>query len=60
MESLISIAVALIVLGLVMYLVENFLPLSEPFRLALRVVVVLALILWILRASGLWSGHLAL
>jgi hypothetical protein len=38
---------ALIVLGAVLYLVENFIPLSPPIRVVIRVVVVLILI-WLL------------
>jgi len=38
---------ALIVLGAVLYLVENFVPMSPPFKIVIRVVVVLILI-WLL------------
>jgi hypothetical protein len=59
MDGLISIIVTLVVLGLILYLVENYLPMAEPFKVVLRVVVVIALILWLLRAFGFWSGRLA-
>lgn len=42
----------LVILGLVMYLVENYIPMSEPFRVVLRVVVVIILILFLLSTFG--------
>jgi len=47
--GLISLIVVLIIVGVLLYLVENFILLSPPIRTILRVVVVLALILWLLQ-----------
>ena len=47
--GLISLIVVLIIVGVLLYLVENFIPLAPPIRTILRVVVVLALILWLLQ-----------
>ena len=44
---------ALIVLGAVLYLVENFIPMSPPFKIVVRVVVVLILIWMLLQLIGL-------
>jgi len=49
---------ALIVLGAVLYLVENFIPMSPPFKIVVRVVVVLILIWMLLQLIGLASGRL--
>ena len=43
---------ALIILGAVLYLVEHFIPMAEPFRIVIRVVVVLILIWYLLRMVG--------
>lgn len=53
---MISIIVGLVVLGLCLYLVEQYVPMSAPFKTVLRVVVVLLICLWLLSAFGLWSG----
>lgn len=53
---MISILVALVIFGLVLYLVENYIPMSAPIRTVLRVVVVLVLCLWLLQVFGLWTG----
>ena len=44
---MIALLFALVVLGAVLYLVENFIPLSPPVLVVVRVVVVLILI-WLL------------
>ena len=56
LSGLISLIVVLVILGLALYLIEQFIPMSPPFQKVLRVVVVLALVLYLLSAFGLWSG----
>ena len=51
---------ALIVLGAVLYLVENFIPMSPPFKIVVRVVVVLILIWMLLQLIGLAPGRVEL
>jgi len=50
---LLSVILPLIIVGLVLYLVETYIPMSPPIRVVLRVVVVLLLIVWLLQAFGL-------
>ncbi len=54
--NLISIIVVLVVVGLCLYLLETYIPLAEPIKLIIRVVVVLFLVLWLLSAFGVWNG----
>lgn len=49
---LINVIVALVVIGLILYLVENYIPMSPPIKVILRVVVILVLVLWLLRLFG--------
>ena len=51
--SIITVVVVLIILGLCLYLVETYVPMSPPFKTVLRVVVVLLLVLWLLQAFGI-------
>jgi hypothetical protein len=51
---------ALIVLGAVLYLVENFIPMAPPVKIVIRVVVVLLLIWMLLQLIGLAPGRLEL
>jgi len=51
--ALVQVIVALVVCGVVVYLVETLLPIAQPFKIAIRVIVVLALALYLLRAFAL-------
>ena len=53
MTGIIEIVVVLIILGLVLYLVETYVPMAQPIKTVLRVVVVLLLCLWLLSAFGI-------
>ncbi len=55
--GLVELVIVLIVLGLALYLVEQYIPMSPPIKTVLRVVVVLVLILWLLRAFGIFAGN---
>ena len=44
---------ALVILGAVLYLVEHFIPMAEPIRIVIRIVVVLILIWYLLRMVGM-------
>lgn len=58
--SLISLIIVLVVIGLVLYLIETFIPMSPPFKTVLRVVVVLFLCIWLLQALGVTGPMLRL
>jgi hypothetical protein len=47
--SLISVLLVLVVIGVCLYLVETYLPISPPIKVVNRVIVVIALILWLLQ-----------
>ena len=49
---MIQLLVVLVVVGLCLYLVETYVPLSPPIALVIRVVVVLVLCLWLLSVFG--------
>lgn len=51
--DLISVIVVLVVVGVALWLVETYVPMSPPIKTVLRVVVVLVLVLWLLRLFGI-------
>lgn len=53
---IISILFVLVVVGVVLYLIETYVPMSQPIRTVLRVVVVLLLCLWLLQAFGIMKS----
>ena len=48
--DLVSIIVALIVVGLLLWLVNTLIPLDEKIRQIINVVVVIAVVLWLVKA----------
>lgn len=50
--SLITLVVILVIVGVCLYLVETYVPMSPPIKTVIRVVVVLVLVLWLLQAFG--------
>lgn len=56
--SIISIIVVLVVVGLVLYLINTYIPMARPVKTVLNVFVVLMLCLWILNAFGIVNEHI--
>ena len=50
---IIEILVVLVIVGVVLWLVENYIPMSAPIKTVIRVVVVLLLCLWLLSLFGI-------
>ena len=51
--SLIGLIIVLVIVGVCLYLLENYVPMSPPIKTVIRVVVVLVLILWLLQVFGI-------
>lgn len=50
--SLISVVIVLIVVGVLLWLANNYIPMDNKIKTIMNVVVVIALILWLLSAFG--------
>lgn len=47
--TLISLVLTLVVIGVVLWLIEAYLPISPPIKTIIRVVVVVVVILWLVQ-----------
>jgi len=54
--GIIELILVLVIVGVVLYLVETYIPLSPPIKTIIRVLVVVVVILWLLRAFGILAG----
>lgn len=54
--SLISVALTLIVVGVLLWLVNNYIPMDGKIKSILNVVVVIAVIIWLLYAFGILTN----
>lgn len=52
---LINIVLALVVVGMALYLINRFIPMASSIKAILNVVIVVAVSVWVLQATGLWG-----
>jgi predicted membrane protein len=52
---LVNLVVALIVVGVALWLINRFIPMASSIKTILNVVVVVAVGVWVLQAVGLWG-----
>ncbi|MEO5647755.1 MAG: Thivi_2564 family membrane protein [Chitinophagaceae bacterium] len=50
---ILTIVIVLIVVGLILYLINNFIPMDSKIKSILNIVVVIVVIIWLLKAFGL-------
>ncbi|MDP3340558.1 Thivi_2564 family membrane protein [Frigidibacter sp.] len=53
---LLDLVITLIVVGVLLWLVNTYIPMDRKIKSILNIVVVIAVILWILSATGILSG----
>jgi hypothetical protein len=53
--SLISLVVTLIVVGVILWLINTYIPMASSIKTILNVVVVCFVVVWVLQAVGLWG-----
>jgi len=53
---LINLVIALIVVGVLLWLINRYIPMASSIKAILNVVVVIAVVIWVLQAVGLWAG----
>lgn len=51
---LIQIVIVLIVVGVILWLINTYIPMASAIKSLLNAVVVIALVIWILKAFGVW------
>lgn len=53
---LLNIVIVLVVVGLLLWVVNNYLPMDRKIKSILNLVVVIAVVLWLLQAFGLFDS----
>lgn len=54
--SIINVVVILIIVGVLLYLINRFIPMDGKIKQILNIVIVIAVIIWLLKAFGLFNG----
>ena len=53
---LLNLVVVLIVVGVALYLINNYIPMAHSIKTILNVVVVVVVCVWVLQATGVWGS----
>jgi hypothetical protein len=53
---LINIVIALIVVGVALWLINTYIPMAGSIKTILNVVIVVAVAIWVLQATGMWGS----
>jgi hypothetical protein len=54
--SLLSVALTLIVIGVLLWLVNNYIPMQGTIKSLLNIVVVICVVIWLLHVFGITNG----
>jgi hypothetical protein len=52
---LVNIVIALIVVGVALWLINSFIPMASSIKTILNLVVVISVVVWLLKVYGLWG-----
>ena len=53
---LVNLVIVLIVVGVLLYLINRYIPMASSIKSILNIVVVVAVAVWVLQAVGLWGS----
>ncbi len=53
--SILSLLLALVLIGIVLWLINNILPMDPKIKTIINVLVVIVVIIWLLKALGAWA-----
>ncbi|MGA3202869.1 MAG: Thivi_2564 family membrane protein [Bryobacteraceae bacterium] len=53
---LVNLVVVLIIVGVALYLINRYIPMASAIKSILNIVVVVAVCVWLLQATGMWGS----
>jgi hypothetical protein len=53
---IVEVVVVLIVVGVLLWLINSYIPMASAVKSLLNIIVVLALIVWLLQVFGIWGS----
>jgi hypothetical protein len=53
---LVNIVIVLIVVGVVLWLINTYIPMASSIKTILNIVVVVAVVIWVLQVFGIWGS----
>lgn len=56
MTPLITVIITLVVVGLILWLINRYIPMASSIKSILNIVVVIVVIVYLLKVFGIWGG----
>ncbi|MEJ7586919.1 MAG: Thivi_2564 family membrane protein [Ferruginibacter sp.] len=53
--SILTVIIVLIVAGVILYLINRYIPMDSTIKSILNIVVVIVIIVWLLKVFGVWG-----
>jgi hypothetical protein len=53
--SILAILLVLVLLGVALWAIQTFIPMPTPYKRALIVIIIVLVIIWLLRVTGVWG-----
>ena len=53
---ILTVLLVLVVVGVVLYLLERFVPMDATIRWIIRAVIIIMMIVWLLKVIGIWGS----
>ena len=53
--SILTIILVIVIVGILLWLVNSYVPMDQKIKTILNVVVIIILVIWLLKASGIWA-----
>lgn len=57
--SIVSLLITLVVVGVILWLINNYLPMDGKIKSIINIIVVIAVIIWLLQSFGILGGRIA-
>ena len=58
MTPLISVIITLVVVGLILWVINRYIPMASSIKSILNIVVIILVIVWLLRLFGIWGSRI--
>lgn len=56
MSTLVTVVLVLIVAGVILYLINRYIPMDSTIKSILNIVVIIVIIVWLLKVYGIWGS----
>lgn len=60
MTPLITVIITLVVVGLILWVINRYIPMASSIKSILNIVVIIIVIVWLLKVFGIWGSKIGM